>query len=281
MCKFCKKEFSNKYTLSRHQKTTKQCIKFQVITNRCDICLKLFETTIDLKTHLTTTYCATINNKINRLEEQVRTLQKNIINLASKPKTTKTYITNNNNIRFQNMVPLTLIKNDIKNKIENNFTYEHFIDGQKGVANFAFEHILPDINGKCRYICTDPTRQVFCYKDIDGNINKDIKSSQLLGVIGDIKQKSKRIHQMKVKDADKDTERIQVYNKVLLDIIDMYQGNSNGFLRHLSVLTINDNILRLTESITENQSQVETSTKVEEIEDDENEYIILSDSDDE
>ena len=67
----------------------------------------------------------------------------------------------------------------VRQLIENNLTIEHIIDGQKGVANFIREYMLLDDNGIPKYICTDPSRQVFKYKDTNGEIKKDVEAKKL------------------------------------------------------------------------------------------------------
>jgi hypothetical protein len=69
----------------------------------------------------------------------------------------------------------------IKNLIDNYLTINHIVDGQKGLANFVRETMLIDDNGIPKYICTDPSRNIFKYKDTNGEIKKDIEAKKLTG----------------------------------------------------------------------------------------------------
>ena len=56
-CQFCNKDFSNKSSLTNHQKTAKYCLKLQdtdkEISNfNCDYCKKLFTSRQNLNIHL-------------------------------------------------------------------------------------------------------------------------------------------------------------------------------------------------------------------------------------
>ena len=52
----------------------------------------------------------------------------------------------------------------IKNIIVKYLTINHIVDGQKGIANFVKETMLIDDNGIPKYICTDPSRNIFKFK---------------------------------------------------------------------------------------------------------------------
>lgn len=67
----------------------------------------------------------------------------------------------------------------IKNIIEREFTTDDILDGQKGLANFAFQKILKDEYGNLVYACVDPSRKMFKFKDIHGNVIKDINTQKL------------------------------------------------------------------------------------------------------
>ena len=65
------------------------------------------------------------------------------------------------------------------------------LSGQKGLARFAKDKLLTDDNKDLKYICTDPSRQIFKYKDNSGKIIKDVEAKKLTTYIieGGIKQK--------------------------------------------------------------------------------------------
>ena len=61
---------------------------------------------------------------------------------------------------------LDLVKNfnnfdRIKEAIENKFTVNHVVDGQKGLAKFMVDTILTDEEGNLLYVCTDASRNIF------------------------------------------------------------------------------------------------------------------------
>ena len=91
-----------------------------------------------------------------------------------------TKLTNNNN-KILNITS-TIDFNDsdkVKNIIQNNYSLEYFLDGQKGIADFALKNLLKDENGNLSYVCTDPSRQIFKYKDTTGSIHKDVEAKKL------------------------------------------------------------------------------------------------------
>ena len=67
----------------------------------------------------------------------------------------------------------------IKGIIEREFTTDDILDGQKGLANFAFQKILKDENGNLVYACVDSSRKMFKFKDVNGNVIKDINTQKL------------------------------------------------------------------------------------------------------
>ena len=81
---------------------------------------------------------------------------------------------------------------NIRNLIENNLTINHVVDGQKGLANFVRETMLLDANGISKYVCTDPSRHIFKYKDTNGEIKKDVEAKKLTSslVKGGIRKKT-------------------------------------------------------------------------------------------
>ena len=82
--------------------------------------------------------------------------------------------------------------NKIKDIIEEDFNINYAIDGQKGIANFLADKFLKDENGDLTYICTDPSRYVFKYRDSSGEFKKDLEAKKLTNYIiqGGIKKKT-------------------------------------------------------------------------------------------
>ena len=96
---------------------------------------------------------------------------------------------------------------------------------------------LKDDQGKLKYICTDPSRQIFQYKSDDGKIQKDVRATKLTKAIldGEIKQTSHKIAWDNMKDGDNDI--FMSYTNHYQDIQDMEQDNSE-FSKELSSLTV-------------------------------------------
>ena len=107
---------------------------------------------------------------------------KTIKKLALQSKNT----TNNNIIGNLNLDDTKRIK-DI---LEKEFTSNDILDGQKGLANFAFNKILRDNEGNLVYVCGDSARKIFRYKDPVGKIIKDVNTQKLTEafIMSDISQ---------------------------------------------------------------------------------------------
>lgn len=107
--------------------------------------------------------------------------------IAKQPKNTTTNNTtkNNNNNNLLYMPTLNLDKDTIKTKIKNNFTESHLKDGQFGVAYFTVDNLLKDEDDNYMYICTDPSRQMFSFKNKNGIIEKDFKANKLTKLISE------------------------------------------------------------------------------------------------
>ena len=86
--------------------------------------------------------------------------------------------TTNNSLNIATSMDFGNIDN-IKNLLDNYLTINHVVDGQKGIANFVRETMLLDNNGISKYVCTDPSRYIFKYKDTNGEIKKDVEAKKL------------------------------------------------------------------------------------------------------
>lgn len=98
-----------------------------------------------------------------------------LLKIASQSKVTN--VTNNTKILSMN--PLDLSQERLHNIISTDLTYNHSLEGQKGIAEFVDQKVLIDECGKSNYGCTDKSRRVFKHKDKDGNVCTDIEAKQL------------------------------------------------------------------------------------------------------
>jgi len=274
-CEFCKAELKTKSSFNHHQRVNKKCIKIQEQKNdintsnifTCEFCDKNFTT----KQYQNKHYEICKINKINKdniqkdillkekdnllkekdkalkdkeehilkLEEQIKELQNSIKDIAIKsvstPKTSNTI--NQNKYLF--LTPFNLTKEEIKEKIEKNFTKDHFMNGQKGVADFTYNNLLLDENKQLNYFCSDTSRKFFCYKDVNGELKKDIKTKMLTNFIADdIIIKSNNIYNNALADKNIKLDACHKYLIKKFDILNMKNDN-NEFTATLSVLTCN------------------------------------------
>jgi hypothetical protein len=116
-----------------------------------------------------------------KLEYQVEELQNKLDKIANKAidKPTTTNNTINNKIELHTF-PTQI---EIDRKIESKFNDKYLWDGMKGVAQFVYDHIIKLEDGSIAYACFDNSRQMFKYKDQDGNDIKDPKASKLRKMI--------------------------------------------------------------------------------------------------
>jgi hypothetical protein len=154
--------------------------------------------------------------------------------IAKQPK-----IQQNNNVnnKYVYLSPLNLTQQIIKQKIEENFTEKHLIEGQKGVAIFAHDNLLLDENNNLKYLCGDTSRHYFYYKNPDGTIQKDPKATNLTKMIAeDVIAKS---HNMVMEMLDDDAIELLKkldYQNIFYDIKHLRDDNGK-FISNLSLLT--------------------------------------------
>ena len=171
---------------------------------------------------------------LKEIAKQPKTIQnKNIQNKS---------IQNNNhsvNNKYVYLTPLDLTHEIIKQKVEENFTKKHLIEGQKGVAIFTYDNLLLDENNNLKYLCGDTSRNLFYYKNPDGTIEKDPKATNLTKmIVEDVIAKS---HNMVMEILDNDTiEMLQKldYQNIFYDIKHLRDDNGK-FISNLSSLTSN------------------------------------------
>ena len=279
-CKYCKKNFTSLGNLTKHQKTTKYCLKIQnenklinndVTTHKCDYCKKDISkyhlkkhtqncvlkyqhiidyvekkyqnSVIELKENIAKTNNENLKLKERtiELETEVRILRERdersmstVEEIAKQPRINTTTNTQNKIIIT---TPLDLSKENLLSVIESGFDNNYLVQGQKGVARFAYEKILKDDEGKLKYICTDPSRQVFQYKNEDGKIQKDVRATKLTKALFDaeLKKTSHKIAWDVMKDDD--DEVFSEFNDHYQSIRSMEQNNCE-FSKELSCLAV-------------------------------------------
>ena len=211
-CEYCSKILSSKQKLESH---TKKC---EIITEKeefkCEYCDKILSTKQSIIHHLNLCdkkkdieikelkdqietkdkelkekdklviklkiYNENYEKQFEKQEDQIRELQDKLENLANKAIDRPTIVSNttNNSLNIATSMDFNNIDH-IKNLIDNYLTINHIVDGQKGIANFVRETMLLDDNGKLKYVCTDPSRNIFKYKDTNGEIKKDVEAKKL------------------------------------------------------------------------------------------------------
>ena len=116
------------------------------------------------------------------LERKLELYEEKLYTLASRPTISNT----TNNTRVDNLlISVDFKESTIKDNVDSNFTLEHLNDGLRGVAKFTKDYIVKSEDGKQKYICSDPSRGIFKYKDENGVVQKDVKATKLKNAIKD------------------------------------------------------------------------------------------------
>jgi hypothetical protein len=275
ICEFCKNKYSNKSNLLMHQKTAKKCliIRNNPIVNdfyKCEDCeyvsvrksvflvhqmsckktkknscetfekiiiekdleinqLKMIIEKKELLLHEKNIQLERLDNEIKDYKIQ---LKDNFNVIASKP-------TIVNNTRINNLIVADFKESTIKDKVENKFTLEYLNDGLRGVAKFTKDHIVNSEDGKHKYLCCDPSRSIFKYKDENGVVQKDVRASKLKNAI-----KEPIIKKSKILFINE--------NSILFDGIANGDNNENTELMNEQITILKDNFLKV-KNIDDNQ----------------------------
>lgn len=129
-------------------------------------------------------YNCDIEHKDELIEEykrQVRDLQDRLERVHIKAIEKPTSITTTNN-KFD-LKCFSLSQENINNKISSKFNDDYMYNGMSGIARFVKDHIITLEDGSIIFACYDKSRQIFKYKDKDGNIINDPKALKLIAMI--------------------------------------------------------------------------------------------------
>lgn len=217
-CCYCKKKYSNQYTLKTHQTTTKSCILIQQNKEKikdfsCSFCNKTLSSKLRLDHHL---IICKIKMKIevekritdekeDELEEVTAVLRnqkeeleyelKKIINEKDREikelkdrleKTPNKTINKNKTQNITNNITnniLTIYEVMTPERVEDFFKKHYNLDtlleGMSGLARFICDGFIRE---KSNYICTDRSRYKFMLKDEHGNSVEDTNCEQLVSL---------------------------------------------------------------------------------------------------
>jgi hypothetical protein len=203
-CKYCNKILSNKQNLLLHQTicNTKIIIDNETLTKQNETLTKQNET-LTKQNEIFNNEIKLLSKEIKKYNYQVKDLQNTIerltIRAIDKPTTTNN--TTNNILNISSTIDFNNV-DDIKRIIDDDYDLNYAMNGQKGAARFLVDKFLKDENGNLKYICTDPSRHIFKFKNNKGEIKKDVEAKKLTNYIidGGIRQK---INEVLNDDVDK------------------------------------------------------------------------------
>ena len=251
-CEHCNKDFTSKQQLIMHLNSCKDKEFFEKLENyKNEYELKLkknyeeellkqkqyFENKIKIK-----------DNEINILKQKIAELNGCLFTLKDDHETVKEIAkqptntinnTNNNILNITTSIDFDNIEK-IKDVIDNDLNVDYICNGQKGIARFIKDKFLKDENGKLIYVCTDPSRQIFKYKDITGEIKKDIEAKKLTNYIvdGGLKKKTFDITNEWYKDdnGNINIDKFNILKEKQQSILKIKDDNSS-FKKELASLT--------------------------------------------
>ena len=195
-CLYCKKTFSTKSNLNRHNATSKKCNNTKKNLFKCDFCKKEVTSKQMLTYHLKV--CkekekSDIETEIVIKRDQKYTdLQLQINQLKKELEETKTRSASNNtiniNTNFDNSTHnygsiLTYMTPEVvKETFEKNYKLEDFFGAQKALAEFTTKNFLMGKN-KALYLCKDKSRNRFSFTDEDKNEIEDLNAAILIKLV--------------------------------------------------------------------------------------------------
>jgi len=196
-CDYCKNEFNNKSNLTKHQKTSKYCLKIQEQTKSkpekiifsCEFCNKIISSKQMLNYHLK--ICKTKKkehkDEMKEMMEKVLQLTKEVERMKEKPSTTTTTnnITITDNSNTQNNINnygsiLTSMTPEMIQETFKSFSIKDLLDTerQRNLANLTIEKFLSG-KDKALYFCKDRSRNKFVYTDEENSEKEDPNASVL------------------------------------------------------------------------------------------------------
>lgn len=220
-CEGCSKEFTTNQMLNSHKEKCIRLViqKYEIIVERQaqQFSEEKKQLARENKEQIQTiryTYEKEIQTICEKHDKEIQSLQDRIEKLALagiQRATTTTHNTTNTNIL--NLTPFDMNDRSIKDKIQEFYNLEYLRKGYRGVAEFTKENLLVDDNGKLKYVCCDPSRSIFKYRDENGEVRKDVKASRLTKrITPDIMSKAHSIVVGEVEKMNEESANIEFYN---------------------------------------------------------------------
>ena len=249
-CKHCDKILSTKQSLLNHinccyKKKEKEFSELKERTDKELIEKDKFIIKVNTQIENYKKQEENFKEQINNYKEQLKDLQDKLDKIANKaidrPTTVVSNTTTNNNLNIVSSLDFNNLET-IKNAIENRLNVNHVVDGQKGLAKFVVDTILKDEEGNLLYKCTDASRNIFKYKNSNGEINKDVEAKKLISFMVDagIKIRSVEIATEWCKDGNingtSDVTKYEIMVGPQESIMEI-EDNSSSFKRQLVSMT--------------------------------------------
>jgi len=249
-CKYCGSNFKRSDILFKHQNKAQYCLNIRLREKERESESEREQ----LKTELENTKRDLENTKreLENMKEDRDDYKDKLFSLANNPinnnnnntALTNTHNNNNNYTALTNthngnnilmLNPFDMNKQKFSDVIKESFTKDYMIEGQKGVAKFAVDKLLKDEDGKLQYVCTDPSRQIYKFKTIEGDVERDVKAQKLTkNIIEEIKRKSQSIV---VADMNSDADVFMLIANNFQEINGM-EGDNSDFRNTLASLTV-------------------------------------------
>ena len=232
-CEYCKKNLSTKQNLENHKNICSEK-KDKEIQQKDKALKEQEQIIIKIKTQK-----EDYKEQLEKKDLQIKELQDKLERIANKAIEKPTTTNNLNTLNIASIIDFNNV-DKVKDLIENKLNINHVVDGQKGLANFVKDNLLTDDAGKLLYVCTDPSRHIFKYKDSTGEVKKDVEAKKLTNYIleGGIRCKSSNIGNDWCKDdkGDINMNRFNIMLEQQQSIMKLSDDN-NSFKKELASIT--------------------------------------------